>query len=256
MLSQEKLLHIQILKEQKVSYGEISRSLGLTRNEVVINNDLYLRPFAEVFKSIVKELKLFEMAIYRKECQELFYRVSSHIKKSTKFRNARLLAPIVVYTVFRSKGEVIKPVDLCRVSRISLSDFKEGLFIVFPFHSDYLKRDREKIISQLVEKVNDKFDMNSIFKETTRKTLESFFPLFKNTKDNIIAGLIVALSLVALDCKLRVLSNVFEELGTDVSRAHYHIRRKIFLPNQLGDFKGFAKSKEQLKRFILTKIES
>jgi len=36
-----------------------------------------------------------------------------------------LLAPVVVYTVFRSKGEIIKPIDICRVSHISLSDFKE-----------------------------------------------------------------------------------------------------------------------------------
>ena len=165
-----------------------------------------------------------------------------------------LLAPIVVYTVFRAKGMTIKALDFCWVSNVSLNDFKEGLLIVSPIYFDYVKRDREKFVSQLIDKIIAKFYMDSTFKDTTRKTFKAFFPLFKNTKDNIVAGLIIALSFVALDYELPALSEIFEALGTNITRAHYHIERKIFLPNQFGDFKGFVKSREQLKRFLLSKI--
>ncbi len=96
--------------------------------------------------------------------------------------------------------------------------------------------------------------MDIAFEEKTKKLLKKFFPLFTNTKDNIIAGLIFTLSFVVLDRELSTLSSVFEALGTDITRAHYHINRKIFLPNDLGGFKGFLKSGERLKRFLLAKM--
>ena len=146
--------------------------------------------------------------------------------------------------VFRSKGETIKSLDFCRASNISLSDFREGLLAVSPIYFDYVKRDREKFVSQLIDKIIAKFNLDSTFKVTTKEMFRTFFPLFKNTKDNIVAGLIITLSFVALDYELPALSEIFEALGTDITRAHYHIERKIFLPNHLGNFKGFAKSKE------------
>ncbi len=233
MITQEMLGQIETLREQKLTC------------------DL---PFAKAFDSIVKELKLLEMTVYKEECQELLYRVHSRIKIYTKFSKVWLLAPIVVYTVFRSKGMTIKARDFCRASNISLGDFKKGLLIVNPVYFEYVKRDCEESVSQLIVKMIAKFNLDSTFKDVTREIFRRFFPLFKNTKDNIAAGLIIALSFAALDYKLRALSKIFEALGTDITRAHYHIRNKIFLPNQLGDFKGFAKSKEKLKQFLLTKI--
>ena len=148
----------------------------------------------------------------------------------------------------------IKSLDFCRASDISLGDFREGLLIVSPVYFDYVKRDREKFVSQLIARMITKFNLDSNFWDTTKKMFRTFLPLFKNTKDNIVAGLIITLSFVVLDYELRAISTIFEALGTSVTRAHYHIERKIFLPNHLGSFKGFARSKEQLKRFLLTKI--
>ena len=206
------------------------------------------------FDSIVRKLKLYDMAVYKKECQKLFDRVLSRVKIHTKFSKAPLLAPIVVYAVFRAKGATVKASDFCQASKISLSDFKEGLFIVSPVYFEYVKRDREKSVCQLIAKMVVKFNLDSTFRDTTKQMFKNFYPLFKDTKDNIAAGLIITLSFVALDYELPILSKVFKALGTDITRAHYNLRRKIFLLNQLGDFKGFVKSKEQLKQFLLTKI--
>ena len=254
MLTQEMLGQIETLRKQKLTYGKISRSLDISASEAYYNYKFYVLPFAKAFDSIVKELKLYELAVYKKDCQELLHRIHASLKKYTKFKSVRLLAPVVVYSVLRSKGTTIKSLDFCRASGISLSDFKEGLLVVNPFYFEYVKRDREEFVSQLVAKMITKFNLDSNFWDTTKKMIRTFLPLFKNTKDNIVAGLIITLSFVALDYKLRAISEIFEALGTSVTRAHYHVRKEIFLPNQLGDFKGFVKSKEQLKQFLLTKI--
>lgn len=254
MLTQEMLGQIEILREQGVIYKKISKSFNISASEANYNYNFYILPFGETFDSIVKELKLYELVFYKNDCRELFYRVLSRVKKYTKFRNVQLLIPSVVYTVFRAKGVTIKALDFCWVSDISLADFKEGLLIVSPVYLDYIKRDREKFVSQLIDKMIVKFSLDSTFKDTVKKMFKMFFPSFKNTKDNIAAGLIITLSFVALDYKLRTLSEIFEALGTSITRAHYHIKNKIFLPNQLGDFNGFAKSRERLKQFLLTKI--
>lgn len=250
MLNQETLGQVETSGEQKATREEISMSVGTSVMEATYRYKFYFLPFAKAFDLILKELELYEMVVYRKDCEELLDQVHSSLKKSTKFRKVALLAPVVVYTVFRAKGMTIKSIDFCEASKISLSDFKEGLLIVSPVYFDYVKRDREKFVSQLIDKIIAEFHMNSTFEDTARKIFKAFFSLFKNTKDNIITGLIIALSFVALDYKLPVLYDVFEALGTSLPRAHYHIRRKIFSPNQLGDFKGFVRSREQLKRFL------
>jgi len=254
MLSQEMLDQIEILREQGVMFKKISESFDITPSEANYNYNFYILPFSETFDSIVKELKLYELVFYKNDCRELFYRVLSRVKKCTKFRNVQLLIPSVVYTVFRAKGVTIKSLDFCRASNVSLADFKEGLFIVSPVYLDYVKRDREKFVYQLIAKMIAQFSLDSTFKDVTREIFRRFFPLFKNTTDNIAAGLIITLSFVVLDYKLPAFSKIFEALGTSITRAHYHIKRKIFLPNQLGDFIGFAKSRERLKQFLLTKI--
>ena len=255
MMSQEVLQQISDLREQQLSFVEISRSVDASYYEVNNYYRRFIRTFSKRFDLIVEKLKLSEAAVYKEECQVLFFRVLSTLKKCTKYRNAVLLAPVVVYTIFRSKGKIIKAVDLCRVAQISLSDFKEGLFLVNPACSNYRYRDRQKIVAQLIDKTNAKFHMDMTFKETTKKLFKTCFPLFTNTKDNIVAGLIITLSFVVLDCELSTLSGVFEALGTDTTRAYYHITRKIFKPNGLGNFKGFTDSKsiERLKQYLLLK---
>ncbi len=258
MMSQEVLQQISDLCEQQLSFVEISRSVDASYYEVNNYYRRYILIFSKRFDLIVEKLNMYEAAAYKKECQELFFRVLPSLKKCTKYRNALLLTPVVVYTVFRAKGEIIKTVDLCRVSQISLSDFKEGLFFVNPVYSNYIERDRQKFVAQLIDKMNTKFHMEVTFKETTKKLLKTFFPLFTNTKDNIVAGLIFTLSFVVLDRELSTLSRVFEAFGTDTTRAYYHITRKIFQPNGLGDFKGFRDSKsiEQLKQYLLAKTST
>ena len=224
----EALVQVETLRKQKLTY--------------------------KTFGSIVRKLKLPEMAAYKKECQELLDRVHPRVKIYTKFSKLPLLAPIVVYAVFRSKGFTIKARDFCKASQISISDFKEGLLVVSPVYFEYIERDREKSVCQLIAKMVAQSNLDSTFRDTTRELFRNFYPSFKNTKDNIAAGLIITLSWVALDYEIQTLSDVFEALGTDITRAHYNLNKKIFLPNQLGEFKGFAKSKERLKQFLLTKI--
>ena len=228
MLTQEMLGQIETLREQKLTY--------------------------KTFGSIVRKLKLHDMVIYKKECQELLNRVHPHVKIYTKFSKLPLLAPIVVFAVFRSKGMTVSARDFCRASGISLGDFKKGLLIVNPVYFEYAKRDCAESVSRLIAKMIAKFGLDSKFKDMVKKTFKRFFPSFRNTKDNIAAGMIITLSFVALDYELPTLSRIFEALGTDITRAHYNLRKKIFLPNELGDFKGFAKSKEQLKQFLLTEV--
>lgn len=254
-MSQEVLQQISDLSEQQLSLVEISRSVDASYYEVNNYYRMFILTFSKRFDLIVEKLKLYEAVAYKKECQALFFRVLSPLKKCTKYRNALLLTPVVAYTVFRAKGEIIKAVDMCRVAQISLSDFKECLFFVNPACSNYIKRDRQKFVAQMIDKTNAKFRMDATFEETTKKLLKAFFPLFTNTKDNIIAGLIFTLSFVVLNRELSTLSGVFEALGTDTTRAYYHITRKIFEPNGLGDFKGFKDSKsiERLKQYLLIK---
>ena len=228
MLAQETIRQVPTFRKQKLTY--------------------------KTFDSIVRKLKLPEMAAYKKECQELLDQVHPRIKIYTKFSKLPLLVPIVVYAVFRAKGTTIKARDFCKASDISISDFKKGLLIVSPIYSQYVERNCEESVSRLIAKIVAQFNFDSMFRDTTREMFRIFYTSFKNTKDNIAAGLIITLSFVALDYELPVLSEIFEALGTDITRAHYNLDKKIFLPNQLGDFKGFAKSKEKLKQFLLTKI--
>jgi len=76
----------------------------------------------------------------------------------------------------------IKSLDFCRASKVSLADFKEGLFIVSPVYFDYVKRDREKFVSQLIDNIIAKFNMDSTFRIMTKKLLNLFSRCLKTRK--------------------------------------------------------------------------
>lgn len=249
MMSQ--VYQVEFLRQQNLNFNQISKLLDAPALEVYNAYKYYILPFNDTFNSIVDELTLREIEACKKECQDLVYYVRSKIKPLTKFRNVWLLTPVVVFTFLRSKGILVKAADLCRASAISLSDFKEGMLIVHGVCNDFLKRDRKAIVLRLIDKMVSQFNLDEPFLDTTRTLFKKYYSLFKNTKDNIVAGLILALSFVVQERDTRIISEVFKALGTSVPCAHYHINRKIFAQNQLGEFRGFAKSGETLKKFLI-----
>ena len=102
-MSQEVLQQISDLREQQLSFVEISRSVDASYYEINNYYRRFILTFSKRFDLIAEKLKLYKAAVYKKECQELFFRVLSPLKKCTKYRNALLLTPVVVYTVFRAR---------------------------------------------------------------------------------------------------------------------------------------------------------
>lgn len=257
MIAQEFIeMKIESYVQQDLSFAEIAKILNVSYLEVNQSYRHRVLPFTELFHLVVKELKLYHTKKHKEECQTLLYQARSSIPRGTKFRNVKLLTPPVLYKFLTSKGKVLRITDVCKLCNVSLKDFREGLMVINPLFRDYLQRDRRVVIWRFMTKILARFSIEDPVKTTTKKMFKVFYPLFKNTKDTIVAGLIIAMALVVHDYNTRYVTEVFRALGTDESRAHYHLRTKIFEPYGLGEFEGFARSKGRLKQFLLQKMAS
>ncbi len=156
---QEQVLQIGMLREHGLTFDTICRSLhpAITPQKAFQLYWRYFQPFSDEFQSIIKELQRPHLAKYKEECRTLLYLSFSRIKEGTKFRNVKLLTPIVSYVVFRLKGEIIKVREFLHVSNISFSDFKEGLLVINPFYREYSKREQD-----LIERIRVEFTVDPI----------------------------------------------------------------------------------------------
>ena len=165
MLSfQEKLVQIGTLKDQGFFLKKIGESFDppLAPGYVWKLYRRYIRPFSTSFHFIVKELNLDHLAQYEEECRSLFYFFLSHIKKRTKFRNVKLLTPIVSYFAFRLKGEIIPLSDFCQIFNISSSDFKIGVLLMNQLYLEHYPSNQDDFVLDLIDKMNAELSIEPI----------------------------------------------------------------------------------------------
>jgi len=181
---QEELVQIETARDQGITFGKIGKSFDppITYSRASRLYYMYISLFSESFQFIVKELKWQHLAKHEEECRTLLYLFLSHIKKGTKFRNVKLLTPIVAYLVFRLKGEIIETSEFCQVSNIAFRDFKEGLLIVNQIYLEY----NNNHVSDLIERIRIEFSKKERLDPISELYFESLKTLNISSMDDLL----------------------------------------------------------------------
>ena len=184
---------------------------------------------------------------------EVFREIRAQLGKGTKFRSAEMLVPCVIYFYYKRNNTPISETKLLEVSKISKKDFNEFKIPMANLWPQYKERDRKEYIIQRILEITEHFDLGMPFYYQSYKILSRFYDSVKNTKDDVIVGLVTSITLLCSQSEGVSVSALCERLGIKMSTIHRQVERRIIERFRVRGFRSLVKSAGLLKK-VMTKL--
>jgi hypothetical protein len=182
-----------------------------------------------------------------------FKKIHSQIAKGTKFRNPTLLVPCIIYAFYKEQNKPINERELLEVAHVSKKDFSSFKLSILRMWPQYQERNRKAYVVRRIFEVVEHFNFGMPFFYQSKRVLNKFYKGIKNTKDEIIVGLVCSITLLCSQTKEPRVSHLCDMLGIKMSAIQKQVERKIFTQFQIGGYKSLVKSAGLLKK-IMTKL--
>jgi len=183
-----------------------------------------------------------------------FNEIHAHIKKSRKFRSPEKLIPCVIYFYYKRNNIVIDQATLLDNSNLSTTEFNTFRRGMEDFWSKYQNRDRKKyILNRIGGVINEKKLKTDLYFQS-EKILDKFWDLIKDSKDDVIAGLVIGIAKIRSKREDIALGPICEFLHISQGTLQKSIQRKLFdLHGIKNKKKGFKNKVEFLEEIGLFK---
>jgi len=178
----------------------------------------------------------------------------ANLGKGTKYRSAEMLVPCVVYAYYKENNKPIREKDLLEVSKISKKDFNAFKFSIIRIWPEYQERDRKQYIIERILEVSEHFKLGMPFYYQSRRILNRFYDSIKNTKDDVIVGLVTSITLLCSQKKEVSVCAICDRLGIKMSTIHRQVERRVIQRFNVPGFKTLVKSAELLKK-VMQKLD-
>jgi len=137
------------------------------------------------------------------------------------------------------------------VSNISKKDFNAFKLQILEFFPEYIDRDRKAYVLQKIMELAEHFKLGMEFYFQSKKIMFRLWESIKNTKDEVIAGLVTSISVLCgfkrKDVSVSVICN---KLGIKMSTIQSQVKRRIFDQFHVCGFTTLIKSAELLKKVM------
>ncbi|MBY9020864.1 MAG: hypothetical protein KGD67_07390 [Candidatus Lokiarchaeota archaeon] len=167
--------------------------------------------------------------------------------KGTKYRSAEMLVPCVIYAYYKENNKPIRERELLKVAKISKKDFNAFKFSIIRIWPEYQERDRKQYINKRILEVSEHFKLGMPFYYQSRIILNRFYDSIKNTKDDVIVGLVSSITLLCFQSKEVSVCSICDRLGIKMSTIHRQVERRVIQRFKVPGFKSLVKSAELLK---------
>jgi hypothetical protein len=164
--------------------------------------------------------------------------IRPYFRPGTKFRNPEKAIPCIIYFYCKEVNVVIDVEVLLENSEISKNEFNEFRNLMEVFWPAYKKRDHRRYI---LTRIGGVVGYKTLYFQS-RRILDKFWSLIKDSKDEVVAGLVVGIALILSKCEDHTLSSICNSLHISQSALQKSIQTKFF--NRLGikdHVKGFKK---------------
>jgi len=174
----------------------------------------------------------------------------ANLGKGTKYRSAEMLVPCVIYAYYKENNKPISEKDLLEVSKISKKDFNAFKFSIIRIWPEYQERNRKQYIIERILEVSEHFRLGMPFFYQSRRILNRFYDSIKNTKDDVIVGLVTSITLLCSQAKGVSVCAICDRLGIKMSTIHRQVERRVIQRFNIPGFKTLVKSAELLKKVM------
>ncbi|MBY8978774.1 MAG: hypothetical protein KGD72_00155 [Candidatus Lokiarchaeota archaeon] len=174
----------------------------------------------------------------------------AQLGKGTKYRSAEMLVPCVIYAYYKENNKPIREKDLLEVSKISKKDFNAFKFSIIRIWPEYQERDRKQYIIERILEVSEHFKLGMPFYYQSRRILNRFYDSIKNTKDDVIVGLVTSITLLCSQKKEVSVCAICDRLGIKMSTIHRQVERRVIQRFNVPGFKTLVKSAKLLRKVM------
>jgi hypothetical protein len=183
-----------------------------------------------------------------------FIKIRSALLPGTKYRIPEKLIPLCIYFMCKFRNVSINEVELLEVSKISKKEFNAFKLQIIHFFPQYKERDRKSYVLQKILELAEHFKLGMEFYFQCKKILFRLWENIKNTKDEVIAGLVASISVLCTfqENSKEVINvhSICKRLGIKMSTIQSQVKRRIFDQFQVEGFTTLVKSTDLLKKII------
>ncbi|MHA1437367.1 MAG: hypothetical protein ACTSPD_07290 [Promethearchaeota archaeon] len=179
-----------------------------------------------------------------------FKKIYSILNPGTKYRSPEKLVPIVIYFTLKLQNISINEKALLEVSKISKKDFNAFKLQIYNFVPHYAERNRKDYILQRILEISEHFKLGMHFFYQSKKILYKLWESIKNTKDDVIAGLISSITVLCSFKEKVNINAICKRLGIRMSTIHSQVRKKIFERFKISGFISLVKSSDLLEKLM------
>jgi hypothetical protein len=177
----------------------------------------------------------------------------AQLGKGTKFRSPRMLVPCIIYAYYKENNKPIREKDLLELTNISKKDFNAFKFSILRIWPEYKERNRKEYITQRILEVTEHFDLGMPFFYQSKRILNMFYDNIKETKDDVIIGLVTSIILLCSKRKEVSISALCNRLDIKMSTIHRQVEKRVMQRFKVSGFKSLVKSADLLKK-VMTKL--
>ncbi len=173
-----------------------------------------------------------------------FREIRPYIRPKSKFRSPEKSIPSIIYFYYKEANIVIDVETLLEVSEISkteLNEFRRQMELFWPA---YKTRDHKKYI---LTRIGGVIGYENLYNQSI-KILDKYWEIINDSKDDVIAGLVVGIAITLSKCERLTLNSICRSLNISQSSLQKSIQSKLF--DRLGirnRVKGFKKKVEFLE---------
>lgn len=210
--------------------------------------------FDEIYAEIISSLHISGYKTLKQDCFTLLLEIYERLRRNTKFRGPQNLSPIIIYMFFNMKGHNLDIKDIINIINISDKDMRQGLKEVINVYPEYLKKDKKMLVLNRVKQIRAKFNLPIEFITNSEAIMEKFWPYIHNTTENVIAGTVCVLTIIAMDITEYYYTEICKSIGIAPSAVIYQIRTNLFRRLHISGFQSVAKSREMIRELILKNV--
>ncbi len=237
------------LQRERLANPNAYRLEKLNKMHKIKSNDDFMNQLARIeISNIVASLRLspkLKESLYR-----IYLRIRKGLESGTKFRNPQKLVPLTLYYHLKVNNIPLDEEKLLEVSKISKKEYNSFKHQIIRFFPNYYQRDRKKFILNRILGIAENFGMGMSFYNESKILLPKLWDVIKNTKDDVIAGLIA--SIVAL-CHYKekvTVNSICSYLNIRMSTIQSQVKEKIFQRFQISGFQSLVRSSDILRKVI------
>ena len=173
-----------------------------------------------------------------------FKEIRPYIRPKSKFRNPEKAIPCIIYFYYKEANIVIDVetlLEVAEISKIELNEFRKQMELFWPA---YKTRDHKKYI---LTRIGGVIGYEYLYNQS-KKILDKYWDLIKDSKDDVIAGLVTGIAITLSKCEKLTPHSICKSLNINMSSLQKSVQTKLFDRHGIRNkIKGFKKRVEFLE---------